>query len=637
MRPDQLGDFRVPSDAYMHPDGKRAVFVVTQMDLDEDEYIRQIWLHDGEGVRQMTSGKADASPRWSPDGHTLAFLRKGQGDDDKPQVALMPTDGGEAEIVTDFDLGASSIEWSPDGTMLAITMAEYIDGIEGEDERKRAPKRVSHPSFRFDNIGWTQDKRSHIWLLNAATHETTQLTSGEFSESGVNWSPDSTKVSYLSATGEDRWTNPLNQVFTVAVGGGDPQAMTPTGEWEWAGFSPDGMLIVLGNESDKLTLRPGQIHRVEANGSLTKLTDIDRNMMPGHPGGPLTAPRFAADGTMTVVIEDRGTQRVIRISSDGVVTDVAGGKRVITGWDPNADNSSAVFTASTPTNPGDVYWWDGTTERALTDLNSAFIPDAGLVEPQEFTFDSDGHEIHGWVFLPDGDEKVPLLFNIHGGPAAQYDWGFFDEFQVYVGAGYGVVAINPRGATGYGYEHVATPIGRWSEEMPPDMLDLTSAPYEAAKQFDRLDLDRLGIMGGSYGGLSTAMVTALDQNYTSAVAERGVYNWLSMAGTSDIPFFMDLYLETNMPEGADELWKASALARAHNVTTPTLVLHSETDFRCPIEQGQQYFTALYRSGVETELLIFPSGEGHELSRSGKPKHRVERFDAILDWHANHIG
>jgi dipeptidyl aminopeptidase/acylaminoacyl peptidase len=284
-----------------------------------------------------------------------------------------------------------------------------------------------------------------------------------------------------------------------------------------------------------------------------------------------------------------------------------------------------------------VYWWDRESEGALTDLNSEFIAEAGLIEPQEFTFESDGHEIHGWGFLPEGDEKVPLLFNIHGGPAAQYDWGFFDEFQVYAGAGYGVVAINPRGATGYGYEHVATPIGRWGEEMPPDMLDLTSAPYEAAKQFDRLDLDRLGIMGGSYGGLSTAMVTALDQNYTSAVAERGVYNWLSMAGTSDIPFFMDLYLETNMPEGADELWRASALARAHKVTTPTLVLHSETDFRCPIEQGQQYFTALYRSGVDTELLIFPSGEGHELSRSGKPKHRVERFDAILDWHENHIG
>jgi len=635
MRPDQLCDFRVPSDSYMHPDGIRAVFVVTQMDLEEDEYVRQIWIWDGGSVRQMTSGKADSSPRWSPDGNTLAFLRKGPGDDEKPQVALMATDGGEAEIVTDFDLGASSIEWSPDGATIAITVAEYIDGIEDEDERKRAPKRVSHPSFRFDNIGWTHDKRSHIWLLDPESHETVQLTSGDHSESGINWSPDGTKITYLSAIGEDRWTNPLNQVFIVEATGGDPHAMTPMGEWGWAGFSPDGSLFVLGNESDRLTLRPAQIYHLDGD-VLIKLTDIDRNMMPGHPGGPLTAPRFLADGSMTVILEDRGEQRVIRIGTDGTISDVAGGHRVITGWDSGADGKAAVFTSSTPTNPGDVYWWDGETEWALTDLNDEFIAEAGLVEPREFTFESDGHEIHGWVLLPEGGEKVPLLFNIHGGPAAQYDWGFFDEFQVYVGAGYGVVAVNPRGATGYGHEHVATPCGRWGEEMPPDMLDLTSTPYEAAKQFGRLDLDRMGIMGGSYGGLSTAMVTALDQNYKSAVAERGVYNWLSMAGTSDIPFFMDLYLETNMPEGADELWEASALARAHNVTTPTLVLHSETDFRCPIEQAQQYFTALYRSGVETELLIFPAGEGHELSRSGKPKHRVERFDAILDWHQGHI-
>jgi dipeptidyl aminopeptidase/acylaminoacyl peptidase len=636
MRPDQLGSFRLPSDAYMHPDGKRAVFVVTQMDLEEDEYVRQIWMYDGEGVRQMTSGRADSSPRWSPDGATVAFLRKGPGDEDRPQVALIPTGGGEAEVITELDLGASSIEWSPSGKKIAITVAEYIDGVEDEDERTRAPKRVRHPSFRFDDIGWTQDKRSHIWILDASTHDMTQLTSGDHSESDIAWSPDSETIAFLSSTGEDRWTNPLNQVFTIGAPGGDPQAGTPTGEWGWAGYGPDGALFVLGNETDALTLRPGQIYRVDG-GTLTKLTDIDRNMMPGHPGGPLTAPRFATDGTMTSVLEDRGTQRVIRIGTDGEVTDVSGGPRVITGWDPSAGGGTAVFTASTPTSPGEVYWWDGSTEQALTSLNDDFISQADLIEPEEFTFESDGHGIHGWVYLPPGDEKVPLLFNIHGGPATQYDWGFFDEFQIYIGAGYGVVAVNPRGASGYGFDHVATPIGRWGEEMPPDMLDLTSTPYEAAKQFDRLDLDRLGIMGGSYGGLSTAMVTALDQNYKSAVAERGVYNWVSLAGTSDIPFLMDLYFETNMPEGADELWKASALARAHKVTTPTLVIHSETDFRCPIEQGQQYFTALYQSGVETELLIFPSGEGHELSRSGKPKHRVDRFEAILDWHEQHIG
>jgi dipeptidyl aminopeptidase/acylaminoacyl peptidase len=296
-----------------------------------------------------------------------------------------------------------------------------------------------------------------------------------------------------------------------------------------------------------------------------------------------------------------------------------------------------IVTVSTPISPGEVVTvaTDG-TEAPLSDLNAGFIDSANLVEPEEFRFESDGHTIHGWVFLPEGDESVPLLFNIHGGPAAQYTWGFFDEFQIYVGAGYGVVAVNPRGASGYGQEHVNTPIGEWGKDVPADQLDLKSTPYAAAEQFPRLDLDRMGIMGGSYGGLSTVMVSSMDQNYKSAVAERGVYNWLSMAGTSDIPFFIPLYLGAEMPGGALELWKASPLARAHTIETPMLIIHSEHDFRCPVEQGQQLFTLLATKGLATELLLFPTGEGHELSRSGKPKHRAERFEAILEWHDRHL-
>jgi dipeptidyl aminopeptidase/acylaminoacyl peptidase len=296
----------------------------------------------------------------------------------------------------------------------------------------------------------------------------------------------------------------------------------------------------------------------------------------------------------------------------------------------------AVFTATDPTNPGEMYLWDGSEEKRLTDLNTTFTAVTDLAEPQEFTYESDGHEIHGWVYLPEGDGTVPLLFNIHGGPATQYGWGFFDEFQVYVGAGYGVVAINPRGSSGYGLEHVETPCGRWSEEMPPDMADLKSAPYEAAKLFPRLDVGDKGIMGGSYGGLATAMLTALDTSYRSAVAERGVYDWVSMAGTTDIPWFNELYLHADMPDGVAEMWEASALRRAHLIETPTLVLHSDGDYRCPIGQGQQLFSLLYNGGVDTELLLFPPDEGHELSRSGKPKHRVERFEAILDWHGRYL-
>ena len=620
----------------MHPDGERVVFVVTQMDLDEDEYIRQLWLWDAESARHLTSGRGDSSPRWSPDGATVAFLRKGAGEDDRPQVALLPIAGGEAEVVTDFELGVSDLEWSPDGTRIALVVPEYVDAFEDEEERGRAPRRIKDPSFRFDDKGWTYNKRSHIWVHDVATGEETQITEGDYDESGPRWSPDGSTITYVSAAHDQRWTRPFNQAFTVPASGGDADAVTPLGDWSWSGYSFDGVLHLVGRETDEFTLDPRSFQRVESDGSLTQLTDLDRNLMPGHPPGPLTAPIFVADGSASMILEDRGAQRVISVAPDGTVSDLARGNRSITGWCPTPNATAAVFTASTPNQPGEVLWWDGSEERQLTNLNGDFCSNACLVEPQEFTFDSDGHEIHGWVYLPEGEETVPLLFNIHGGPFTQYGWGFFDEFQVYVGAGYGVVAINPRGSSGYGLEHGEAPCGRWSEDVPPDLADLKAAPMVAAEQFPRLDPENKGIMGGSYGGLATAMITSMDTSYRSAVAERGVYNWVSMAGTTDIPWFMHLYLHTDMPEGVDEIWAASSLARAHKIETPTLVLHSEGDYRCPVEQGQQLFGILYRGGVDTELLLFPPDEGHELSRSGKPKHRVERFEAILEWHGRYL-
>ena len=636
MRPDQLGDFRVPTDALMHPDGVRVVFVVTQMDIEKDEYVRQLWLWDGTTSRQLTSGREDTHARWSPDGSTLAFLRKGDGEHDRTQLALLPTNGGEAKVVTDFELGVTAFEWSPLGDVLAIVVAEYVDGFDDDDERTRAPRRISNPSFRFDNRGWTYNKRSHIWIHDVDSSDSEQLTEGDYDESGPRWSPDASSITYLSAAHRERWTRPFNQVFTIAVASGGATPVTPMGDWSWSGYSPSAALHVIGRETDAFTLDPNPFQRLEPDGALTKLTDIDRTIMPGHPLGPLTAPVFSDDDSATMLIEDRGCQRVISVSPSGEVSDVAGGQRLITGWCPSPDGRGAVFIASSPRQPGEVYLWDAGGERKITSLNDEFVADTQLVEPQEFVYESDGHEIHGWVFLPAGDDNVPLLFNIHGGPYTQYGWGFFDEFQMYVEAGFGVVAVNPRGSSGYGLEFGEAPCGRWSQETPPDIADLMAAPYEAAKQFPRLDVENKGIMGGSYGGLATVMVTARDTSYVSAVAERGVYNWVSMAGTTDIPWFMHLYLLADIPDGVDEIWEASALGRAHDIETPTLVLHSEGDLRCPVEQGQQLFGVLHRSGVETELLLFPPDEGHELSRSGAPKHRIDRFEAIIGWHKKFI-
>ncbi|MGD2061459.1 MAG: prolyl oligopeptidase family serine peptidase, partial [Acidimicrobiia bacterium] len=235
---------------------------------------------------------------------------------------------------------------------------------------------------------------------------------------------------------------------------------------------------------------------------------------------------------------------------------------------------------------------------------------------------------------PQGESAVPLLLNIHGGPASQYGFGFFDEFQVYAGAGYGVVACNPRGSAGRGEQFVKAVKGEnWGTV---DHVDVTAAVTAALERHQRLDADRMGIMGGSYGGFLTAWIIGQEQRWKSAVVERGLLSWTSFAGTSDIGgVFPENYLEEGYPTGWERWWEKSPLALAHRVTTPTLIIHAEEDFRCPIEQAEQYLMALLRNGIEAELLRFP-GEGHEMSRSGKPRHRKERFEAILDWHSRHL-
>ncbi len=634
MRPDQLGDYSIPGDVQVNPATGDVVYVSTTMDLDDDTYLRHLWiLSDGKN-RRLTEGNADSSPRWSPDGSQLAFIRKEDGDDKKPQLALVGDDG-VVRIITEFDNGVSEIAWSPDGSTIAVGASEYIDGHEDEEERSRAPRRITQPAFRFDNRSWTYNVRSHIHLVDIETGDSRQITDGDASEGQFAWSPDGTTIAYISNIEKRPWMEFLTTVLTVGIAeGSEPQAVTARGEWHWCGYDASGQLLAYGHATEGPSLTIGQLCRLDGAGGVEAITSTDRHLMTGGTGHTIN-PRPVGDGVVLAVAQDTGAEHLMAFSDGGEVVRI-GGNRVVTSFalDPMG---GIVFSSSHPTSPGEVYRIDPSgDESVLTDINAAFIAEADLIEPAEFTFESDGHEIHGWVFLPPGEDKVPLLFNIHGGPAAQYTWGFFDEFQVYAGAGYGVVAVNPRGSSGRGQDWVDTPVGEWIKDEPADQMDLKRVPDSAAEQFPRLDMDRLGIMGGSYGGLSTVMIASMDQRYKSAVAERGVYNWLSMAGSSDIPFFIPLYLDANMPDDAVDLWKSSPLARAHKIETPTLIIHSEHDFRCPVEQGQQLFTLLATKGLDTEFLLFPPGEGHELSRSGTPKHRRERFEAILEWHGGHL-
>ncbi|MFH1331477.1 MAG: S9 family peptidase [Actinomycetota bacterium] len=638
MRPDDLSRFVTVSDPQVHPDGVRVAFVVSRMDLEKDRYHKQIWLWDGAEARAFTHGPVDSRPRWSPDGTGVAFLRA-TGEEGKPaQVAVMPTVGGEATVLTSFALGATEAEWSPDDSRLAVIGVEWTGEWAGldDDERKRRPRRITRAGYRFDDLGWRHDRRSNVYLVDSAGGEPAPLSGGDFHESSVAWRPDGQAVGFLSPRHEERNIDGATQAWEIPVEGGDLRALTAPANWHSLHYRPDGTVHLVGIPEPWDWPAVAGLWRLD-NGTPTPIAaQLDRSFGQMSaavlPGGP----QWLADGSGLSVVEDRGRQRVVRVSPDGAVAGVLDGDRVVTGLTARPDGSAFTFTATTPTDPGELWWWEGGTERCLTDLNAAFRETAGLVGLQPFTVASDGGEIDAWACLPPGEGKVPLLLNIHGGPATQYGWGFFDEFQVYASAGYGVIGCNPRGSSGRGRDFVRVPVGRWVEERPPDLEDILAVVDAALERFPRLDRERLGIMGGSYGGYMTACILTVDGRFRAAVPERGLYSYTSFAGTSDIGLrFPRLYLGDREYGEWEKLWAASPLARADRVTTPCLIVHSEGDARCPIEQGEQWFAALVANGVEAEMLRFP-GASHELSRSGKPRWRRERFEAILEWHRRHL-
>ncbi len=623
MTPDQIGRARVPTDPRLHPDG-RVVFGLSQANVEEDRYDRDLWmLKDGE-ARRFTTGGSDTHPRWSPDGSTIAFLRKV---DDVPQLALIDADGGEARVITDIDLGVEGFEWSPDGSTLAavgVTWTEDWADLSKEERGKKA-RRVTRVPYRFDNMGWVHDRRRHIWLIPADGSEVRCLTPGDFDERLPAWSPDGSTIVALSDRSEGRGLEPGGDVIEINVASGEVTKPVARGNWFCAVYSPAGSLHLIGSDSVEW---PGisTVWRRNPDGSLESLTDhLDRSSASLAAGAPRLM--FIGDDVITG-LEDGGAVGVIRVSPDGTVRHLVTGPRSVTSFDAVGD--TLILGVSETTEPGVlVRWVDGNEER-MTDFND----DLTFVEGHHFTVPSDGVEIDAWVFLPDDGEQVPGLVNIHGGPASQYGFGFFDEFQVYAAAGYAVIACNPRGSSGRGLDFVKAVVGDgWGVV---DRTDIGNVVDAALARFPQIDADRLGVMGGSYGGFMTGWLTSHEDRWKSAVVERALLNFASFGGTSDIgATFGRFYTLADYPDGWDTWWEKSPIAYVDQVTTPTLVIHSENDHRCPIEQGEQWFMALLRNGVPTEMLRFP-GESHELTRSGGPKHRMERFEAILDWHGRHL-
>jgi dipeptidyl aminopeptidase/acylaminoacyl peptidase len=636
MTPEDLYDLRWVLDARLSPDGATLAYVVCEIDRTTNEYVSAIWTMPLDGsreARQLTSGsKRDLDPRWAPDGRVIAFTSNRDGE--QAQLYVIDAHGGEAAKLTALAEDVEEIAWSPDGRTIAFSSRVRDPAYDETDERRRAPRRFRRLQFKLDDVGWTGDRRQHLFTIATDGSESPrQLTDGDFEDATPAWSPDGARIAFVSNRDDDWDLSTVRDVYVIESAGGEPKPVTDgEGIADLPQWSPDGSLIAFQlTPGDFDEPRHARIAVVDPSSRIvTTLTDaLDRNCGP-YPA--IRPPQWTSAGRLAFGVEDAGNTHLYEVGiADRSVERIVGGERSITGWDFAA--GKLVYLASTPTGLPEAF----TGDRRLTHVQAAFTESRSIVDAERFTAVSpDGAEVDAWIMRPAGfveGRRYPVLLNIHGGPFAQYGNRFFDEFQVQAGAGYVVLYSNPRGSSGYS-EEWGRAIRGPGREGPGwgtvDYDDVIAVVDTALERYDFCDPDRLGVLGGSYGGYLTSWIVAHNHRFKAACSERAVNDWPSMHGSSDAGWMFKGYVGSFLFEDA-EAWRAmSPTTHATRIDTPLLIMHSENDLRCNIEQAEQLFTTLRLLKKDVELVRWP-GEGHELTRSGSPVHRVARFQIILEW------
>jgi dipeptidyl aminopeptidase/acylaminoacyl peptidase len=647
MVPADLLRIRFLSEPQFSPDGARVAFVVTTLSEEKDAYLSNIWLVDvdgGEPRRFTTGATRDTDPRWSPDGRALAFLsdrepKKGA------QLYLMPAGGGEAVRLTDLKRGVSNPVWSPDGSRLAFLSRTggWEEPDDEEEKRKSKPARViSTMRYKSNGEGFIYDRRPHIFVVPAAGGAARQVTDGDYVDSDPTWSPDGRTLAFTSARHPDRDYDNASDIFLVAGEGGEPRRVTDTaGPSGNPAFSPDGRTIAyVGSRHRNEAGRNSRLFTVPIDGgeAMCLTPGLDRSVT------AFGIPLWSGDGRALVFgVSDRGNEAVYRVTlgdggAPGAVQPVIGGERQISALSGCPQAPLFAFLAGDPTHPAEIFRCnaDGSEERQLTDCNRAWREEVALAQPERLPYRRDEVDLDCWVIkppVPVAGGRYPTLLAIHGGPHSQYGNAFFDEFQVYAGAGYVVVFTNPRGSQGYGEDFTRAVVGDWGGV---DFADVMAGLDEAMRRCDAIDPERLGVLGGSYGGYLTSWTVGHTERFKAACSERALNTFGSFFGVSDIGPWFAVNESGSLPwENRQWYLDHSPLTYAQNITTPLLIMHAENDLRCPIEQAEQLFTTLKRLHREVLFIRFPD-ETHELSRSGKPRHRLERFRHILEWFGRYL-
>jgi dipeptidyl aminopeptidase/acylaminoacyl peptidase len=658
MEPEDIGRIVSASDPKVSPDGATVAYVVSRVDLEANRYRSAIWLAATDGSSapyQFSAGEhGDVGPEWSPDGRRLAFTSRRSEDKDGKRTGTLHVAPvsipGEVVTLAERDEGFGELAWSPDGARLAFTSREPTE--KEDDDRKRPPRKIERLFSRLDSVGWTIDRPSRVFVVPVDGSTGPRIvTGGPYEAGSPTWAPDSRRLAFVSARHDDFDLTEENDLFVVDVDAtGDdaseppePRRVTATDrDWFHPAWEPDGERIAALTRATLDAGLFGDVAVVDVeSGAVDVLTgSFDKECAP-YPGA---RPPVWADDHLVVTVEDHGATHLYRVSLGGgdpeVVVD---GARSIDGFDRAA--GTLAYASTTPTTVSEVFVSvGGGAEQALSDVGAGFHRAFPARPAQHFAVacrDGAG-EVDAWIVAPegvdlaDGSARHPMLLSIHGGPHTQYGLRWFDEFQLWASAGYIVVFANPRGSTGQ-TEDWARAIRSPSAKLHPgsgwggvDHEDLMAVVDAALERFPAIDPDRLGVLGGSYGGYMTSWILGHTDRFAAGCSERAVNNLLTLETASDAAGLFRFVFGVSHLEAHDEYRSHSPITYVDDIHTPVLILHSENDLRCPIEQADQLFVALRLLGREQEYHRFPA-ESHELSRSGSPRHRVQRAELILDF------
>lgn len=638
-----------PVAVWFQPGADRALIWETRPDEAANASIGRLLLLDlhGPGRWEIDSGAGVGLPQFSPSGDALAWVVTRDGRSEVRLAAL----GSGAEGGDDIPVSGSSevaglpdaIEelcWSPDGGSLAAVARVPDDRSWWETpEDRRKPLVIDTLRYKADGVGWTVNTRRQLFVIDVAAGLVQRVSDGTADDHGVSWSADGTSLLFVSQRQPDRDLTEANAVMRLPVGGGEVEHLTDaTREISRPICSPDGRraaAIAVDIQNYPSTSFPALID-LETGAVADLRAVVDRD-------GAAASIEWVSDDAFVVIVGSEGRMEVVEISAPRGAAPAARvvltGPRQITAYAERAGEWIAV--EASPTSPPRVIAGSrgDADERVLHDANSRYREVRDLRAARHVPVEVDGVTIDAWLAVPDGTGPFPLIVWLQGG-GTQYGHQWSHEVQMLLSAGFAVTWLNPRGSAGYGTAWMkvtaapgaADPGSGWGTR---DLADIV-AVVEHVSQLPDVDSGRIGVMGGSYGGMMTAMLLARTDLFTAGWAERGPYNLFSDAATKDeAPWFFEQYLGVSHLQDAQPYWDASPLAYVHGITAPLAIVHSEEDWRCSIQQAEELFFALRVLRRPVTFIRFP-GEGHSLTRDGSPVHRRQRADLLLDWFARHL-